>query len=304
MDKYKEAYNKQCKSILSYKVILAKIMKECISEYKNYDMDTIIRCIEDGNTTDKIIGITNDIDDIKYDVFYSASIPNSSHSIGAFINIEAQKTSKLKYKIHNRALVYAGYEIVYQYNRVFKNQDYDQLQKVVSIWICFDSPTKQEENSMTYFSLFKDVKVGYNIVALDEYDKLLIVIIYLGEESSQHEFLKFLEVLFTNQLTLDEKKTILENDYQVKVNENMQKEMNAMCNLADRIEERALEKGKRQGIELGIEQGIERGIEQEKIHTVVTLIEKLNLPFDEVIKLMSVPDDLIESCKKCIVKNV
>ena len=77
-----------------------------------------------------------------------------------------------------------------------------------------------------------------------------------------------------------------------------------MCNLADRIEEKALEKGKRQGIELGIEQGIERGIEQEKIHTVVTLIEKLNLPFDEVIKLLNVPDDLIESCKKCVMKNL
>ena len=72
--------------------------------------------------------------------------------------------------------------------------------------------------------------------------------------------------------------------------------MNAMCNLADRIEEKALEKGKRQGIE--------QGIEQEKIHTVVTLIEKLNLPFDEVIKLLNVPDDLIESCKKCVMKNV
>ena len=81
-----------------------------------------------------------------------------------------------------------------------------------------------------------------------------------------------------------------------------------MCNLADRIEEKALEKGKRQGIELGIEQGIERGIErgieQEKIHTVVTLIEKLNLPFDEVIKLLNVPDDLIESCRKHIQLNV
>ena len=296
MDKYKEAYNKQCKSILSYKVILAKIMKECIPEYKSYDMHTIINSIEDENATDKIVGITNDIDDIKYDVIYSATIPNSNHSIGTFINIEAQRTAKLKYKIHNRALVYAGYGIAYQYNRVFKNQAYDQLQKVVSIWICFDAPTKQEENSITCFSLFKDVKVGYNIVALDEYDKLLIVIIYLGEESSQHEFLKFLEVLFTNQLTLDEKKTILENDYQVKINENMQKEMNAMCNLADRIEEKALEKGKRQGIE--------RGIEQEKIHTVVTLIEKLNLPFDEVIKLLNIPENLIESCKKHVQSHV
>ena len=72
--------------------------------------------------------------------------------------------------------------------------------------------------------------------------------------------------------------------------------MNAMCNLADRIEERALEKGKRQGIE--------QGIEQEKIHTVVTLIEKLNLPFDEVNKLLNVPDDLIESCRKHIQLNV
>ena len=304
MEKFKDAYNKQCKKILSYKVILSKIMKECIPEYSEYDVNTIINCIETGNASDKIVGITNDIDDIKYDVFYSASIPNSKDSIGALINIEAQKTSKLKYKIHNRALVYAGYELVYQYGRVFKNQDYDQLRKVVSIWICFDAPTKQEENSVTCLSVFKDVKVGYNIIAPKEYDKLLIVIIYLGEESSQNEFLKFLEVLFTNQLTLDEKKTILENDYQVKVNENMQKEMNAMCNLADRIEEKALEKGIKQGIEKGIEQGIEqgieRGIEQEKIHTVVTLIEKLNLPFDEVIKLMNVPDYLIDICRECV----
>ena len=73
-----------------------------------------------------------------------------------------------------------------------------------------------------------------------------------------------------------------------------------MCNLADRIEEKAIEKGKRQGIELGIEQGIERGIEQEKIHTVVTLIEKLNLPFDKVIKLLNVPDYLVDICRKYI----
>ena len=93
------------------------------------------------------------------------------------------------------------------------------------------------------------------------------MIIYLGEESSQHEFLKFLEVLFTNQLTLDEKKTILENDYQIKVNENMQKEMKAMCNLADRIEEKALEKG--------IKQGIEQGKDVKKLQELIQKLEEL-----------------------------
>ena len=295
MDTYKDAYNKQCKNILSYKVILAKIMKECMWEYNNYDLQTIIQCIESENTTNKIIGLTNDLDDIKYDVFYSATIPNSNCSIGALINIEAQRTTKLKYKIHNRALVYAGYEIVYQYNRVFTNQNYDQLQKVVSIWICFDAPTKEEQNSITYFSLNKDVKVGYNVVTVEEYDKLLMVIIYLGE-SSQNEFLRFLEVLFTSQLTANEKKLILENKYQILVDEKMKEDLNEMCNLADRIEEKALEKG----MKIGIGQGIEQGIEREKINSVISLMKNLHLTFEEAIKVLNVPEYLVEVCREYV----
>ena len=295
MDTYKNAYNKQCKEILSYKIIAAKIMKECMEEYKGYDIPTIMNCLEPNNHTNKLIGITNDLDDIKYDVFFNASIPNSDHSIGAFINIEAQKTAKLPYKLHNRALVYIGYEIAYQYNRVFKNQEYDALQKVVSIWICFDAPTKEEQNSITYFSLSKDVKVGYNIVTLEEYDKLLIVIIYLSEESSQNEFLRFLEVLFTSHLTVSEKKRILEDEYQIPVDKKMEGELDTMCNLADRIEEKALEKGK----QIGLEQGIER----EKINSVISLMKNLHLTFEEAIKVLNVPEYLVESCREYILNS-
>ena len=72
--------------------------------------------------------------------------------------------------------------------------------------MCFDAPTKIEENSITYFYIFKDVKVGYNILTPKEYDKLLIVIIYLGEEGHTHELLRFLEILFTNEMTSSVKK--------------------------------------------------------------------------------------------------
>ena len=57
-----------------------------------------------------------------------------------------------------------------------------------------------------------------------------------------------------------------------------------MCNLADRIEEK----------------GIEKGIEREKINSVVTLIQNSHLSFEEVIKLLNVPDCLIDACKKRI----
>ena len=269
-------------------------MKECLEEYKGYDISTIINCLEPNNHTNKLIGITNDLDDIKYDVFFNAAVPNCNHTIGTFINIEAQKSAKLPYKLHNRALVYIGYEIAYQYNRVFKNQEYDALQKVVSIWICFDAPTKEEQNSITYFSLSKDVKVGYNVVTVEEYDKLLIVIIYLEEESAQNEFLRFLEVLFTSQLTANEKKLILENKYQILVDEKMKEDLKTMCNLADRIEEKALEKG----MKIGIEQGIER----EKINSVISLMKNLHLTFEEVIKVLDVPDYLVESCREFVIK--
>ena len=57
-----------------------------------------------------------------------------------------------------------------------------------------------------------------------------------------------------------------------------------MCNLADRIEEK----------------GIEKGIEREKINSVVTLIQNSHLSFEEVIKLLNVPENLIDACKKRI----
>ena len=72
--------------------------------------------------------------------------------------------------------------------------------------------------------------------------------------------------------------------------------------------EKGFDKGREDGLQVGLQQGlkqgIEQGIEQEKIHTVVTLIEKLNLPFDEVIKLLNVPENLIESCKKHVQSHV
>ena len=65
-----------------------------------------------------------------------------------------------------------------------------------------------------------------------------------------------------------------------------------MCNLADRIEERALEKG------------IEQGIEREKINSVVTLIQNSHLSFEEAIKLLNLPENLIDVCRKYVLQEM
>ena len=70
----------------------------------------------------------------------------------------------------------------------------------------------------------------------------------------------------------------------------MKGELEGMCNLADRIEEKAVEKG------------IRKGIEQGKMKAVVCIIKKLNVSFDEAVRILEVPDSLIVSCREYVNK--
>ena len=88
----------------------------------------------------------------------------------------------------------------------------------------------------------------------------------------------------TNQLTVNEKKRILEKDYQIQVDDKMKGELEVMCNLADRIEEN----------------GIEKGIAQEKMNSLVAIIQKLNLSFEDAVCILEVPENLIESCREYV----
>ena len=241
-DKFKDAYDQKCVEILSYKIILANIMKRCIHEYKDVDVSTIRNCIEYQNNSEKILGLKKDFKYLTYDIFFHSKIPNSKDAIGLFINLEPQKTSKKGYNMFDRGLFYASNAINYQYDRIFKNSHYEKLKKVYSIFVCMDAPSKKEENSITYFHLTKDIKIGYNMY--EGYDKLCIIVIYLGFESSKDELLRFFELLFSSDLQPQFIVDTLNEEYGIEVSEEFIAEVNEMCNLSDRIEERALKKGK------------------------------------------------------------
>lgn len=54
---------------------------------------------------------------------------------------------------------------------------------------------------------------------------------------------RLLGTLFSEELTVVEKLNILEEEYDIPIEENLEKEVNYMCNLGEGIEERALERG-------------------------------------------------------------
>jgi len=139
--------------------------------------------------------------------------------------------------------------------------DYDNICKVYTIWICFDS-TKKEANAIAEYSLHKtDIIPGIkdNPAA---YDKMSVVIITLNEKVPSDDILvSMLNVLFSQtKMTSKEKKENLSENYGLDMDRDLGKEIDDMCNFSDLIEERAIEQGIEQGRRLELDYGIRTAI--------------------------------------------
>ena len=139
-----------------------------------------------------------------------------------------------------------------QYGREFVKSHYEQIKKVYSIWIC-PNPSAGNENSIVKYAVQKDVVLGSSTEVQANYDLLNVVMVNLGSEAQQAagSLLKLLTVLFASQKTLEEKKFIISNEFDIKMNSEMAQEVDEMCNLSDGV----YEAGKAAGMAKGQAEG-------------------------------------------------
>ena len=73
-----------------------------------------------------------------------------------------------------------------------------------------------------------------------------IVMVCLGkmEEWNDNNLIKFLGVLFQNELSAREKKDILERDFNIPMTETFESEVDDMCNLSQGVAEKAMQQGR------------------------------------------------------------
>ncbi len=195
---------------------------------------------------------------VYYDVRFNAIAPSTEEheNIRLIINAEAQNRFKLKYPLIKRAVYYGSRLISAQHGTVFTKSDYQRLRKVYSIWICVN-PAKKFRNTITRYSLKPETIIGNAVEAPENYDLINIVMVCLGkmEEWNDNNLIKFLGVLFQNELSAREKKDILERDFNIPMTETFESEVDDMCNLSQGVAEEAMQKGLEQGRQEGIEQG-------------------------------------------------
>ena len=285
-------YDAACKRVLSEKAILARIMKSCLEEYKDCDVNEIAEKYMEGQPQVSAVPVLPDEDStiisgmdtedksvhegtVTYDIRFRAIVPGSGERIALIINVEAQNDFYPGYPLIMRAIYYCCRIISSQYDREFTGPHYEKIKKVYSIWICM-KPPKSRENTITRYRLVEEHLVGEAIEPVRNYDLLSVVMLCLGgpDRENYDGVLRMLDVLLSNETSEAEKRKILQNDYDIQMTQTMEREVSVMCNLSKGVEEKGMAKGMTNGILASIKNLVKNmGVSVEQAMSVLEIPE-------------------------------
>ena len=250
------------KKLIKHRIILAEILKECIEEFKDFDIKYIedncfvgevqvneISVDQDTLDADSTV-VGSDTEDnsdneglVRYDLVFDAIVPTTKKIIRLVINIEIQVDTNLTYAIVTRAVYYTARLISRQKGSVFNNSHYENIQKVYSIWICPD-PDRENVNSIAEYGFTQQKVIGNVNEPVENYDKMKVIIISLNDEGmeSRHGIIRLLSTLLSTKETVEKRKQILENEFHIPMTKELEEEVLEMCNLGMAVELSATER--------------------------------------------------------------
>ena len=296
------------KNLVSHKIFLAKLMKECVPEFAQYDPAFIAnQCIEgnpeissipvnrDELANAKITGMNSEDSSeteqtIRFDIRFRAVVPGTDGAIMLILNVEIQAKERPGNPLIRRGIYYCSRMISAQYGTEFTKQQYSDIKKVYSIWICPAASAAQKSGIVSY-GIQELERVGECGYSLKDYDLLQVIIIHLGIDNEENELIGFLNTLFDNGTPAEARKAIMENKYHIAITEDIEKEMNEMCNLSQSIEQRGIEIGEQRGIEIGEQRGIEIGEQRTLIEALKALIANMGLSKEKAMEALNIPED-------------
>ena len=225
--------------------------------------------------------MNNENGPIIYDVLTYVKHPKYG---GIYLNIEAQK-GRVSYPIGNRMTIYRAYGITMQ-NQGNMNQFYRELKPFISIWIFLDVP-KKDEYTIKVDHLYEETLFGKRKMFDVDYGIMKAVKIYLGKEiNTENNCLALLGTLFSMKLSYEEKiKELNEIDLEF-LDEEIEKEVNTMCNLGEAYREEYLNEGRI----LGHQEGREEGLVDATFNNALSIVDKLHFDFKKALIILDITD--------------
>ena len=279
--KQKILLDQHFKNILRNKLILAYIMKDNLDEYANSSIGEIMKCIEpQGDVplhTHLISGHRNENneDDVSvvFDSLVYASLPHNKGRIAMIINLEAQGKLKGRSHVLSRANYYNSRNTSMQVEELFDHACYDDIVKVVSIWIVFNA-VKYKQGSINRYRMVEEHIIGDTCEEEKYFDKQQIVVLYLGYKESEKVSMNILRVLADNMSSQEKIERL--KKYDVELTKKQEEEVSRMCDYGAYVES------------IGIEKGLKQGSENKTIEAIQSLTKTLKLSVDEAMDALQI----------------
>ena len=315
MDNENASYDRNAKKFLSEKALLARILKHLVAEFRDCSLQDIEeRYIEgDPKVTINTIPVDPDLTNavrkvakskrnpskikgdrnedsseteggITFDILFRAIVPDTGETIALIINIEPQRTVHTGYSLVRRGIYYACRMISSQKEVEFKEDDYDSIKKVYTIWLVMDAP-RGGSNSIRRYEIKEKILHGHGHEIVKNYDLMVAIMVYLGRKKTRHRLLRLLHLIFLDKLKAAEKTKILKEEYDLALTPDMKKELTEMGSLAEGIAERAKTEGYNAGKTIGEANGKESAI----LTSIRNLMESVGWSAQQAMDALKIP---------------
>ncbi len=273
------------KKVLALVPLLARIMKRCVAEFKDIPVEDIEALYLDPdriyisevpvekdftNNVDvkSVRGLQNEDTSINegtiyYDIIFYVKVPGEADKeIGLYINVEGQAKLNPGYHIETRGLFYAARRFGSQKTTLTEATNYDELEKVYSIWVCVGLVPDKYAGTITEYSIEKKDIIGKVEQDRSIYDKMTVIMIRVNDKmQSDDTLLNGLKDIFSNEASFEKKIQAFEN-MGINVTDEIREDVNDMCNYGDYL------------YNSGVEQGISQGISQGERNIYFKMVDK------------------------------
>ena len=193
--------------------------------------------------------------------------------------MEPQRTVHTGYSLVRRGIYYACRMISSQKEVEFKGEDFDGIKKVYTIWLVMDAP-RGGSNSIRRYEIKEKILHGHGHEDVKNYDLMVVIMVYLGKQKTQHRLLRLLHLIFLDKLKAAEKAKKLKDEYALILTPDMERELTEMGSLAEGIAERARNEGEVKGKESAILTAI-RNLMETAGWSAQQTMDAMKIPIDE-----------------------
>ena len=215
-------YDKAAQAVFRHKEIVAPILQMAVPEFKDCTVRDIIGYFEtEISVTDPVDDIDPDVLDpeavdpriagmgtemkfvteklIMYDTHFRIRNPRLSDghiAVMLHINMEIQNNYRPQspaYPIVRRGIYYAARELGAQLGSLTNRTNYNDLEKVYSIWIINSNIPREEQNTVSEYHMVKTDRIGRVEEEEALYDLLSVILIRRGGECTGEGIYEYLD---------------------------------------------------------------------------------------------------------------